>query len=310
MKIRQDFVTNSSSSSYTAIISITPVKGKAITHRIDPIDEECGSSSVNYSPSEILKSQSLDELLELLTTDVDFGAGDDYDEDDDYFEEIIQDARDEVDEFKETVKSEIKDLQNISLVEVTSHYQAYGEFADIWDHLNENLVKPEKYKKPDQIKGGSFFLSGDFPCFGGKEKLAAYIREHGGMIMEIPYEANCLLVSEPEDRQLIRTVQGKDVPVLTETEFLSALCDPESLDATVREQITFLTGIDRVPFILATRKGWTPDEVRHYMWAVQDRVGPSFETRDITVMDLKNKKMWDKHNIKIYYSKDERPNKR
>ena len=192
MKIRSDFVTNSSSSSFTLLIRFNLVNGESVsfnaqggtgeTGRIDYFNDD---AIVTVSPKQLGNAKSIDELIKLLEDGVHDGYGgakifdksrprrsdafcdggyeyEDEDEDEDEENEIdnckMFDAYDFVLELREKVKS-MDDIETIVISGDEENYVNYNRFYEY------NL----KTKKYDGVEEGCAFekdgSSGGDLCF-------------------------------------------------------------------------------------------------------------------------------------------------
>lgn len=110
MKIRTDFVTNSSSSSFVLEIGMKTTDGQACSVLIDPFEGEgWGEVSLNCEPEDIAKAESLKELFKLLGT------------------VNISEGSETGSAFENKASILVKDLGDIATIELRTIWQAWGE---------------------------------------------------------------------------------------------------------------------------------------------------------------------------------------
>ena len=138
MKIRTDFVTNSSSSSFVVEITITDKSEREFNVSIAPDDGGGnGSANLNCDAKKILSSKSVDDVMHLLSGALVIG-----DEDEDEGAEYYQN---QFNEFVESVKQNISDISDIDTIVLKRIWSAWGEPASCFgwnlDAYAEELPK-------------------------------------------------------------------------------------------------------------------------------------------------------------------------
>lgn len=258
MKIRTDFVTNSSSSSFCVAITVNGKDGSSHKLLLDPADEYVGGggeASLHADEKKIFGAENLEALLTYLTDSVVFEdadcAFDEFDVnlrdcsvkalrkalercEEPYFRRVMADIA----AFRSEVLEAIADLGQVSSVRIQNIHNAWGEFSD----LLENYLGYVGIEVPEEgeswIGGKTFVVTGKLKYFSNREELVEFIEDEGGTVTgSVSQKTDYLINNDPASASAKNKKAAQlGIPVITEQEFIFH-CDPDLLDDDILEAV-------------------------------------------------------------------------
>ena len=154
MKVRFDFVTNSSSSNYTIALKVEDVEGNEYILEDDPYDFDPEQGGHAYFLGDLKaipgKYYDVQSLLKFLARSVDdeFSTEVFYDDEDDYYENNQIDYKEKLEskrkDFIESA-SDLKSIKDIRSISVLSEYSAWGEFGIHNEYNDDELLRLAKH---------------------------------------------------------------------------------------------------------------------------------------------------------------------
>ncbi|MBR2743354.1 MAG: BRCT domain-containing protein [Clostridia bacterium] len=253
MKFRTDFVTNSSSSSFSVVIEVMGPNDKKVWVEIDPTDTYTyggGEASFNVANLKALTGiDSVSDLAKALTDSVTLLDYTDPESDEEcpneslkklsqkYDDDFLKKMTKDLDDFESALRSSFFNTSDISFITITQTHKAWGEFVRYGGtvKLLTKEVKPHVYEKFDgsaeeewesiclHMRSGSVFseTSGlDIHAFKGKRFFIA---------------ENCVYREDAED--FIDAFGGTVVSTISRNVDYLITNDPKSTTAEIKEAL-------------------------------------------------------------------------
>lgn len=173
MKIRSDFVTNSSSSNYIVNILIKDVDGNEFVASSDPYFESEGRHNLSCTAEELRDVRNVSELAKMLCDSLTDDKFDAFDETDEY---NLTEVKELGNTLTNILINEIKDISRIDFIRLTRIWSTWGEGSCCFN-ANMDLYAPELRELSQNVldtKGDEKELA--------KAELSSYLKSYGGII--------------------------------------------------------------------------------------------------------------------------------
>ena len=287
MKIRTDFVTNSSSSSFSVVIAISDTDGNNYELEVNPADEYCGGGGeafLNVKEKKLFASESVDSLLQYLTEHIVFEDGEDFfdelDEDieceeysvkairrifnkhKDLYRQILEEKTDpyfpralnDIDSFCNQVKMSVPDISQVASVRIDSVHSAWGEFCDLIEEYLCRIGIDIPEEDDSWIEGKTFAITGKLQYFENRDELVEYIEDNGGNVSGSVSPKTDYLINNDLDSASSKNKKAIQlgVPIISEKDFIQRFAD-ELDDEILEEAGGLLAYQDRVVAFLRER---------------------------------------------------------